>query len=55
MLILICFYVMSGQAPAVVINFSWDAEVMADIAAANQGAMRVTYLKPDAMGQLQPL
>ncbi|XP_001198732.1 UBX domain-containing protein 6 [Strongylocentrotus purpuratus] len=42
-------------APAVVINFSWDAEVMADIAAANQGAMRVTYLKPDAMGQLQPL
>ncbi|XP_041458994.1 UBX domain-containing protein 6-like [Lytechinus variegatus] len=42
-------------APAAVINFSWDAEVMADIAAASQGSLQVTYLKPDAMRQLQLL
>ncbi|XP_071492398.1 UBX domain-containing protein 6-like [Diadema antillarum] len=42
-------------APAAVVNFSWDAAVMSDIAAAGQGAMRTTYLKPEAMRQLQPL
>lgn len=42
-------------APAAVINFSWDAEVMADIVAASQGSVYVTYLKPDAMGQIQAL
>ena len=44
-----------GLAPAAVVNFSWDADVIADIAAQKGAHQAGPYLKPEVMALIQAL
>ncbi|KAK3740949.1 hypothetical protein QZH41_017801 [Actinostola sp. cb2023] len=44
-----------GLVPAAVVNFAWDANIMADIIAASGSVQQDSYLKPDLMALIQEL
>ncbi|KAK7102075.1 UBX domain-containing protein 6-like [Littorina saxatilis] len=44
-----------GLAPAAVVNFSWDAEVQADITAQKGAQKDGSYLKPEVMALIQSM